>query len=110
MKIYIATPVTSRPEKSPQERLAAARHRIELLKEILADEPQFKDCEFCGTFDIPRQGSETEEHILATCVELVLTSDAIYLDHAWNSSKGCNLEYRAAKIYGKKIYEFDKLD
>lgn len=24
-------------------------------------------------------------------------------------SKGCNLEYRAAKIYDKEIYEHDKL-
>ena len=32
-----------------------------------------------------------------------------YLDHAWQSSKGCNLEYRAANIYDKEIYEHDKL-
>lgn len=31
------------------------------------------------------------------------------IDHAWQSSKGCNLEYRAAKIYDKEIYEYDKL-
>ena len=29
--------------------------------------------------------------------------------NAWQSSKGCNLEYRAAKIYDKEIYEYDKL-
>ena len=35
--------------------------------------------------------------------------EIIKTDHAWQSSKGCNLEYRAAKIYDKEIYEHDKL-
>ena len=46
---------------------------------------------------------------MGDCIKLVLTCDAIMLDHGWLQSKGCNLEYRAAKIYGKEIFEFDKL-
>ena len=47
--------------------------------------------------------------ILGNDNQAVIECDAIYLDHDWQSSKGCNLEYRAAKIYDKEIYEHDKL-
>lgn len=30
--------------------------------------------------------------------------DAVYFAPGWVDSKGCNLEYAAAKIYGKTIY------
>ena len=50
-----------------------------------------------------------EEKAMSRCIYHVLTSDAIYLDHGWTASKGCNLEYRASKIYGKQIFEHDKL-
>ena len=48
---------------------------------------------------------DTEEKAMSRCIYLVLTSDAIYLDHGWTASKGCNLEYLTAKIYGKQIFE-----
>ena len=60
---------------------------------------------FCGA-----GGTSTGvEKAMSRCIYHVLTSDAIYLDHGWTASKGCNLEYRAAKIYGKQIFEHDKL-
>lgn len=51
---------------------------------------------------LTREKRAADKHSDAGC-------DAIYLDHAWQSSKGCNLEYRAAKIYDKEIFEHDKL-
>lgn len=48
--------------------------------------------------------NETEERAMSRCIYYVLTSDAIYLDHGWTASKGCNLEYQAARIYGKQIF------
>ena len=33
-----------------------------------------------------------------------LECDAVYFAPGWVDSKGCNLEYAAAKIYGKTIY------
>ena len=109
MRLYIATPVTARKGKTLREKIATAKLRIKVLKEILADEPEFKDYELVSTFDIPHR-DRNEYFILGECVTFVLCCDAILLDHGWQTSKGCNLEYRAAKIYGKKIYEFDKLD
>ena len=91
------------------EKLAAAQERILHLKQVLKDEPMFTGCMFISTFDLNDVGELTEAEAMGRCVKLVLTCDAIYLDHGWLQSKGCNLEYRAAKIYGLEIFEHDKL-
>ena len=111
MRLYIATPINARTEETLAEKKLAAKHRINLLKEIISQDTRFR-CytELVSTFDISTIGSmTTEEQALGMCVTAVLESDAIYLDHGWNGSNGCNLEYRAAKIYGKAIYEHDKM-
>lgn len=109
MRLYIATPINARKERTMREKLDAAYDRIRLLKQVLKDSPEFKGCEFVSTFDFKDQCNLTEAQAMGRCIELVLTCDAIYLDHGWLQSKGCNLEYRAAKIYGLEIYEHDKL-
>lgn len=109
MKLYIATPINARQEPTMREKLISAKHRVEMLKEILADDVQFKDYELTSTFDFNNMYDADEEKAMSRCIYHVLTSDAIYLDHGWTASKGCNLEYRAAKIYGKQIFEHDKL-
>lgn len=110
MILYIATPINARREPTLKEKLRAAKHRIELLKELLSEDERFKDCTMRSTFDISKPKARDEENVaVAICVLAVLRSDAIYLDHGWQGSKGCNLEYRTAKIYGKDIYEHDKM-
>lgn len=109
-KIYIATPINARSEKTFRDKYIAAKHRVEFLKEIIRSDERFpKDIELLSSFDLNPLGAYTESQAMGRCVSEVMESDAIYLDHAWQSSNGCNLEYRTAKIYGKKIYEHDKL-
>lgn len=110
-RMYIATPISGIPSNCGFEgKVAKARFRIEDLKQILSDDIRFEGYEFVSTFDIHPNGSMPAEHkAMGDCIALVKTCDAIMLDHGWLQSKGCNLEYRAAKIYGKKIFEFDKL-
>ena len=103
MKLYIATPINARQEPTMREKLVAAKHRVEMLKEILADDVRFKNYELISTFDF-NDMNDTEEKAMSRCIYHVLTSDAIYLDHGWTASKGCNLEYLTAKIYGKQIF------
>ena len=104
MKLYIATPISARQEPTMREKLVAAKHRVEMLKAIIADNDQFSDYELISTFDF-NDMNDTEEKAMSRCIYLVLTSDAIYLDHGWTASKGCNLEYLTAKIYSKQIFE-----
>lgn len=111
MKLYIATPINSRTEKTMEDKKRAAKHRVNLLKELISSDMRFRQYDqLVSTFDIKQIISTTTEEVaLGHCVTAVLQSDAIYLDHGWNGSNGCNLEYRAAKIYGKVIYEHDKM-
>jgi len=109
-KIYIATPINARQEKTFREKYLAAKHRVEFLKEIIRSDERFpRDIELISSFDINPLGAYAESQAMGRCVTEVIESDAIYLDHGWQSSNGCNLEYRTAKIYNKKIYEYDNL-
>ena len=109
-KMYIATPINARKEPDFREKYLAAKHRVEFLKEIIRSDERFpRDIELISSFDINPLGAYAESQAMGRCVTEVIESDAIYLDHAWQSSNGCNLEYRTAKIYDKEIYEHDKL-
>ena len=105
MKLYIATPINARQEPTMREKLVAAKRRVEMLKAIIANDIRFKNYELISTFDFNNMYDADEEKAMSRCIYHVLTSDAIYLDHGWTASKGCNLEYLTAKIYGKLIFE-----
>ena len=105
MKLYIATPINARQEPTMREKLVAAKRRVEMLKAIIANDIRFKNYELISTFDFNNMYDADEEKAMSRCIYHVLTSDAIYLDHGWTASKGCNLEYLTAKIYGKQIFE-----
>ena len=105
MKLYIATPISARQEQTMRDKLVAAKHRVEMLKESLADDVRFKNYELISTFDFNNMYDADEEKAMSRCIYHVLTSHPIYLDHGWTVSKGCNLEYLTAKIYGKRIFE-----
>ena len=109
MKMYIATPINSRPEQGIRNKYQAARRRVRELKEIIKTDHRFYGYSLISTFDMNKSANMDESVAMGRCVQAVMESDAIYLDHAWQSSKGCNLEYRAAKIYDKEIFEHDKL-
>ena len=110
-RMYIATPINGRHDAVDiNEKLALAEKRIGVLKQVLGDDPDFKDYELFSTFDLPHDPQDySEARRMGDCITAVMNCDAIYLDHGWLQSKGCNLEYRAAKIYGKQIFEHDKL-
>lgn len=110
MKIYISTPINGRKEERLGDRFIAARFRCNMLHEIISADKQF-DCytEIITPFDVVPDSRMEENEAMGKCIKAVLDCDAIYLDHAWQSSKGCNLEYRAAKIYGKDIYFHDTI-
>ena len=61
MKLYIATPINARQEPTMREKLISAKHRVEMLKEILADDVQFKDYELTSTFDFNMYDADEEK-------------------------------------------------
>lgn len=112
MKLYIATPINARQEQTFREKYLAAKHRVAKLIETMRNDPQFRNSYdyVTSTFNINALGEVSETEAIGRCISTVLECDAIYLDQGWKSSKGCNIEYQAAKIYGKIIYEHDKFN
>ena len=99
LRIYVATPVNARREKTLEQKRKQAALRCKFLKVVIRED--FPDAEVVCSFDVcPLNEEITEAEAMGRCTGLLLTCDAIYLDHGWTGSKGCNLEYRAAKIYG----------
>lgn len=104
MKIYISTPVNGRRESTFEKKRIAAYHRAETLRAYMKDE--YPDAEVITPFDIiPLKETIAESTAIGLCVKTVLECDTILLDRGWQTSKGCNLEYRTAKIYGKEIID-----
>ena len=101
MKLYIATPINARPEQGFRNKYKAAQKRVRELKEIIKTDHRFYGYSFVSSFDVNKSQNISEAIAMGNCIQAVIECDAIYLDHAWQSSKGCNLEYRAAKIYDK---------
>ena len=45
----------------------------------------------------------TYEEIMGYDISYLLQSDAVFFCKGWHESKGCQLEFAAAKIFGKEI-------
>lgn len=111
MKIYLATPVNARKEKTIWAKMKAARRRI-LDMEVYLNK-SFNDAKFCSSFDIyptycflknpdtPMILSESE--IMGECVRMVMEADMIVLDDGWECSQGCTVERFVAMQYGKQV-------
>lgn len=102
MKIYIATPVNGRKEKTMQQKSEAAYKRILEMREYITK--YFRDADFYYSF-LLRQAFDfmSEAEIMGSCVSMVMECDMIVLDDGWESSRGCTIERYVAMQYGKQI-------
>ena len=106
-RIYISTPINARREKTFHEKREAAERRCKRLKILV--EAEWKNVQVVTPFDTVPISEDVDEPVaIGRCITALLRCDAIYLDHGWNGSKGCRLEYYAAKAYGLGIIEHDK--
>lgn len=101
MKIYIATPVNGRKEKTLEEKQKAALARVEDITDFLME--QYPDAEFVSSFNIIgvkyHDKDLSEAVIMGACVRMVMESDLVVLDDGWDSSHGCRLEKYTAMVY-----------
>ena len=108
MRIFISTPINGRTEPTFWEKRKAASRRAKMLSAYFKSE--YPDAEIVTPFDVVPLGTEIDENeATGKCIAALLACDTVVLDRGWTASKGCNLEYRTAKIYGKQIFEHDKL-
>lgn len=110
MRIYLATPVNGRNEKTLREKTKAAYERIMQMKDQLRKD--YPDARMCSSFDIEGIKEYMNDEALAPipepvimgkCVRMVLESDLIVMDDNWHRSRGCRLEANAAFCYGKNL-------
>ena len=55
-------------------------------------------------FDLSPDSEKPYSYHMGKDIEGLLECDAVYFAPGWVDSKGCNLEFAAAKIYGITIY------
>lgn len=112
MKIYIATPINSRPEHTLYTRMLCAKKRVEeIVKAIRQSNMELlAKAEYYSTFDInPITKHANESKAMGNCVRLVMDCDAILLDDEMEGkhpSKGMHIEETVAETYGKEILHY----
>ena len=98
--VYISAPITGHENYVVQHVFSAAEK--ELLKRgynTINPLELKKDLE--GMFE--HVHPSTGQYIGYDISHLIDKSEAIYFCRGWHESKGCQLEFAAAKIYGKEI-------
>jgi hypothetical protein len=113
MRIYIATPISNRPEKTMEERLKAAKERVEQIAQYMRDARTITDkgknpftvAEYCSTFDVNPIGcNHTEAEAMGNCIRLLLECDAIIIDKGMEiHSNGMDVEHYTANAFGKGV-------
>ena len=104
MKIYLATPVNGRKEKTLEQKMKAAWERIGEMQKYMMQ--RYPDAVFRCSFDIVGMVLDqplTESEIMGKCVQMVMECDMIVLDDGWENSSGCTVERFVAMQYGKKV-------
>lgn len=92
-KLYISLPISG-------YKLDAVLREAATYKALWQDEGY----EALTPFDLSPESDKPYSYHMGKDIEGLLECDAVYFAPGWTNSKGCNLEYAAAKIYGKEIY------
>lgn len=92
-KIYISLPITGFD-------IDHVRYYAESYKKMWEDDGY----EVITPFDLSPESGKPYSYHMGKDIEGLLECDAVYFASGWHDSKGCNIEYAAAKIYCKKIF------
>jgi hypothetical protein len=90
-KLYISLPITGYD-------LEKVKIEAETWKDVFK-----KSYSVITPFDVCTEENLTYSHCIEKDIRALLDCDAVFFAYGWMNSKGCNLEYAAAKIYGKEV-------
>ena len=105
-KVYFATPVNGRMERTFEEKKLAALKRCIEVRQLLAREQP----EWIVTFSFtvcPINEHIDEPTAMARCYDLLRQCDMIVLDRGWLMSEGCRKEKRFAHQHGKYVVKLN---
>lgn len=92
MKIYISLPISGHDIRKVREIAEKAKERIKYM----GHEP-------VSPLEVSTDESAPYSEHMGKDIAALLECDAVMFVGYWTDSKGCQLEYQAARIYGKWI-------
>lgn len=92
MKVYISIPITGHLFRD-------VKKKAEQVKRTLSEKGHTP----VSPLDLHGGKKKTYAQYIGRDIEALVECDAIFLCSGWQESKGCSLEYQAARIYGKII-------
>lgn len=92
MKVYISLPITGHPFKEVKQKAQEAKRTL-----------SGRGYEAVSPLDLHGGKKKTYAQYIGKDLEALIECDAVFLCSGWQESKGCTLEYHAARIYGKII-------
>lgn len=96
--VFVSLPVTSRKEPNFFEQKKSAMIIAEQKARMLKSQNYIVVTPFTCTDE-----GDSDEDCSGKCIAAMRKCDCIYLCSGWRHSRGCQLEYDGARIYGKEI-------
>ena len=87
-KVFISLPITSRPEKTLEERIAEAKKEAWLMANVFKKEGY----EVVTPFDVTTDGM-SEAQCIGACITALLECDCVFFCLGWKNSRGCRIEH-----------------
>jgi len=97
--VYISVPITGRKIEDVKAQIENVKYSY--LNDYFILNPLYLYSELCilkGFLNEP-----TYEEIIGYDIKYLLRSEVVFFCKGWQNSKGCMLEFAAAKIYGKEM-------
>lgn len=94
MKIYVSLPITGHNINRCKERANGCRRALEGMGHSVIT-----------PFDVCPEADKPYAFYMGRDIEALMGCDAIFLTTGWCESRGCQLEWRCAEIYHKKIFQ-----
>lgn len=91
-KIYISLPITGQP-------IVEARKKAQVVKAEMSN----RGHNVITPFDVCLEKNMPYSYYMGKDIMALLECDTVYFIRGWEKSRGCLLEYSAAKIYGKEM-------
>lgn len=95
MKIYISLPIIGHDHLATIKRANEAKALVEALGH-----------EAITPFEANRGQKKPYPAYISADIEALLGCDAIYLLTGWSETRGCQLEWRCAQIYKKRVFHY----
>ena len=97
-KVFISLPITSRPEKTLEEKIYRAKNDAREMADIFKKEGY----EVVTPFDVTTDGM-SEAQCIGACITALLECDYVYFCKGWETSRGCRIEHLVAVEHNIEI-------